>query len=248
MNLVKTDSTPIVSQRGGQLYTTSLDMAEKFEKRHKDVLRAISNLDCSEEFMRRSFAPHAYTDDRGNTQPMFYVSRDGFQFLAMGFRGKKAAAWKEKYIAAFNLMEKAIRRRHDDPFWLDRRDQGVIARREETDIIQLFVEYATSQGSKNARFYYKNITSATYKALFIVQCNVGQSFRDLLDSRQLSFLQTAEYIAAEALEDGMNQGLFYKDIYQLAKGRIERYADTVPRTEVISMHGGYGLPLLQATA
>jgi phage regulator Rha-like protein len=40
---------------------------------------------------------------------MYYVTRDGFSFLAMGFTGKKAAQWKEKYIAAFNAMEKYIR-------------------------------------------------------------------------------------------------------------------------------------------
>ncbi|WP_260458301.1 Rha family transcriptional regulator [Bacteroides salyersiae] len=40
--------------------------------------------------------------------PMFYLTRDGFTFLAMGFTGKVAVEFKETYINAFNEMEKAI--------------------------------------------------------------------------------------------------------------------------------------------
>jgi len=43
--------------------------------------------------------------------PMAVLSRDGFTFLAMGFTGKAAAAWKEKFIAAFNRMELELRNR-----------------------------------------------------------------------------------------------------------------------------------------
>lgn len=37
------------------------------------------------------------------------MTRDGFMFLVMGYRGKKAAALKELYIKRFNEMEKFIR-------------------------------------------------------------------------------------------------------------------------------------------
>ena len=52
---------------------------------------------------------------------------------------------------------------------------------------------------------------------------------------QLSFLATAEYVAAKALEDGMREHLFYKDIYQLAKQRIESFAVAIPRSNVIAI-------------
>ena len=47
----------IVEIDGGNMFTTSLTVAQAFEKEHKDVLRAISNLECSEEFNERNFAP-----------------------------------------------------------------------------------------------------------------------------------------------------------------------------------------------
>lgn len=36
---------------------------------------------------------------------MYTMTKDGFVFLIMGFTGKKAAAFKEAYIAEFNRME-----------------------------------------------------------------------------------------------------------------------------------------------
>ena len=40
-----------------EMETTSLIIAEHFGKAHKDVLRAIDNLSCSDEFSRRNFTP-----------------------------------------------------------------------------------------------------------------------------------------------------------------------------------------------
>lgn len=96
--------------------TTSLRVAEVFGKRHADVLRAVSNLECSEDFRERNFAFKLKISDLGNGRtrkdPMFYISRDGFMFLAFGFTGKTAAKWKEAYIKAFNAMEAKLRESH----------------------------------------------------------------------------------------------------------------------------------------
>ena len=43
-----------------------------------------------------------YKDAKGELRPMYYLTRDGFTFLAMGFTGKVAAKFKENYINAFN--------------------------------------------------------------------------------------------------------------------------------------------------
>ena len=92
--------------------TTSLRVAEVFSKQHKDVLKAVKSLDCSEEFRERNFALSKIDYQNGNIKkqlPMYYITRDGFMFLVMGFTGKTAAKWKEAYIKAFNEMEAKIR-------------------------------------------------------------------------------------------------------------------------------------------
>ena len=86
----------------------SLIVAKMFEKNHRDVLRAIKNIDCSEEFRRRNFAQSSYINEQNKKQPCVMMTRDGFTFLAMGFTGKKAAQFKEAYIKRFNEMEKLI--------------------------------------------------------------------------------------------------------------------------------------------
>lgn len=99
----------IVEADDGGMFTTSLIVAQAFEKEHKDVLKAISNLECSEEFSRRNFAHTPYVHPQnGQTYPAFRLTRDGFAFLAMGFTGKRAAVWKEKFLEAFNAKERRL--------------------------------------------------------------------------------------------------------------------------------------------
>jgi Rha family phage regulatory protein len=62
----------------GKVSTTSLDIAEKVEKEHKDVLKAIRNLECSQSFSRRNFAPISYKDGYNRPQKAFRITRDGF--------------------------------------------------------------------------------------------------------------------------------------------------------------------------
>lgn len=103
----------LVMARNGQAVTTSLIVARYFKKKHKDVLRAINSLDCSDSFCGRNFALTYYETQMPNggirKDTMYYMTRDGFTFLAMGFTGKVAAQFKENYIRAFNEMEEALR-------------------------------------------------------------------------------------------------------------------------------------------
>ena len=101
-------ATPDLEITEGHVTTTSLQVAQHFGKRHDTVLRAIANLDCSPEFTARNFAASEYTDSTGRKLPAYRLTRDGFVFLAMGFTGKEAAAWKEAYLAAFNKMEQEL--------------------------------------------------------------------------------------------------------------------------------------------
>ena len=89
----------------GKPTTTSLQVAERFGKLHKNVLQSIEQLECPEDFNRLNFQPIARTDDRNRIQPAYAITKDGFMFLAMGFTGKEAAAWKVRFIEAFNAME-----------------------------------------------------------------------------------------------------------------------------------------------
>lgn len=219
----------LVEVTDGKIVVNSLRVADKFGKAHRDILKAIRNLDCSSEFIQRNFAPSSYTNRQNKTVPCYLLTRDGFSFLCMGFTGKKAAAWKEAYINAFNEMEKALLKDQDKLEWKQARLQSKEVRKSVTDTIKQFVDYATGQGSKSAAMYYANITKMEYAALELVEKGgkIPSGFRDTLDMMDLCFLATAEQIAKQSLHLGMDQGLHYKEIYQMAKLRVKSYAETV---------------------
>lgn len=87
---------------------SSLDVAKMFNKEHFHVIRDIENLDCSKEFNQSNFGLVKYKDSKGEKRKAYDMTRDGFMFLVMGYRGKKASAIKEMYIKRFNDMEKFI--------------------------------------------------------------------------------------------------------------------------------------------
>ena len=98
----------IVLVKNQSVITTSILVAEKFERNHRDILRAIKKLDCSPDFTERNFTLSEYEDITGRKLPMYQMTKDGFIFLVMGFTGSKAAKFKEDYINAFNEMHDYI--------------------------------------------------------------------------------------------------------------------------------------------
>ena len=99
----------LVIMHDEKVVTTSLKVAEIFEKEHRDVMKSIRNLTAQNFAVKKMFVEESYLNSRNQQQPMFYMNRDGFTLLAMGFTGSKAMEFKLKYIEAFNQMEKKIK-------------------------------------------------------------------------------------------------------------------------------------------
>lgn len=98
----------LVIMKDQQAVTTSLQVAEVFGKNHQHVLRDIDSLKDVSNF-GQMFSEGSEPDSYGRDRRIYYMNRDGFTLLAMGFTGKKALGFKLKYIEAFNNMEEAIR-------------------------------------------------------------------------------------------------------------------------------------------
>jgi len=131
------------------------------------------------------------------------------------------------------LLSKIIAQRQNAE-WLEKRESGKIERRVETDVIKEFVEYALSQGSKSASKYYMIISKMENHTLFNLDMLELKypNLRDVLEGYQLSTLQNADRIVARALKEGMEQQLFYKEIYQSAKERVERFVQLIGKTPI----------------
>ena len=105
-----TNLIPAVQLIDGHPRVSSLSISEHFEKPHDAVLKSVRKIvsECPAEFDAVNFYAVNYTDAKGESRPMYQLSRDGFTLVAMGFTGKKALAWKVRYIEAFNAMERAL--------------------------------------------------------------------------------------------------------------------------------------------
>lgn len=98
----------LVILRNEQVVTTSLNVADYFHKRHDHVLRDIESLKKDIPTFGEMFFESNREDSYGRLQRMFFMNRDGFSLLAMGFTGSEAMKWKVNYIKAFNAMEEEL--------------------------------------------------------------------------------------------------------------------------------------------
>ena len=190
-----------------KLVTTSLKVAETFEKNHQHILETIDKLTVENSTVKRLFQEAAYTAGNGHRYRMFVMDRDGFSLLAMGFTGEKALQWKLKYIEAFNTMEAELKRLYTErQQWQIERDKGVVIRHILTDTIKMKVAE-----SPNKRFAYPNYTKLIYKTIFgktvsELQESLGvkpkESIRDTLTADELREVETMEMLVSSLINCG----------------------------------------------
>ena len=147
-----------VIEYNGKPCTTSLLVAERFNKRHNKVLKAIRSMSCSDEFRRLNFEQSSYTNAQNKEQPMYIITKDGFSFLVMGFTGPEAAQFKEEFIAAFNAMQEKIR-----------------GKMSKLDMLQMMIDNAREQEERIRRLEAKQVTRPTYFSIAGYASLVGKS-------------------------------------------------------------------------
>ena len=198
--------------------TTSLKVAEVFGKNHRHVLDSIRDVIKQNGGMPKigqtpMFEETTYIHEQnGQTYPMFYLNRDGFALLAMGFTGKKALAFKLKYIKAFNKMEEKLKQllsEGKDQLWRKTPRQITDGRKAETAVIKLFIEFAKSQG-------YCGDDKAVYSKFSIWANRVAglksKNDRDNGTIQQLNMVGLAENGIKNIILKGIRDGLHYTQI------------------------------------
>lgn len=152
-----------VHMQEGHAVTTSRNVAEVFDKNHKDVLRDIRNVlesNPDKEFGQRNFAPTSYKDQWNRKQEEYALTRDGTMLLIMGYTGPKAMALKTAYIKRFNEMEQALRNGAQV-----QHQQVGYSPRELLDAAQLIYQSAGLEGNQLTLALDKANTALTGKSL-----------------------------------------------------------------------------------
>jgi Rha family phage regulatory protein len=206
---------------------SSRTIAKIFEKDHFHMLRDIKSLiegiSKNGDTPKRYFISSEYVNKQnGQTYLEYLCTRDGFSLLAMGFTGQKALEWKLKYINVFNQMEAFIKERQSSE-WLMTRKQGKLIRRSETDTIASLIEYSETQGSRNMRKQAYNIYSKLVNSLVGIES--GQ--RETVSFKVISTIGFLEDMILHTIDEEMQKGTHYKQIYQTCKSygeQIMRFA------------------------
>ena len=113
--ITKFESAPIanisdfVQIKDEQVYTTSRIVAEKFEKRHDNVVQAIENIiHLKNQVNETFFMEDSYIDPIGRSVKQYLITEEGAMLLIMGFTGEKALSVKLKFISEFKRMKNII--------------------------------------------------------------------------------------------------------------------------------------------
>ena len=198
---------------------TSLDVAETFDKRHDNVLKDIRELECSEEFRLLNFEESYYINSQNKKLPMYYMTRDGFTILVMGYTGERAMKFKEAYIRQFNAMEKALIGK------MKEREKGIAVRQALTNALQLSQENERMHGHA-----YSTYTNVIYKAVFgndakHLREEYGiakkDNLRDYFSEEELKAVQSVEMVVSGLIDfgwsyDQIKDFILHQDLMRLA--------------------------------
>lgn len=149
----------LVTIQNQQVVTSSLRVAESFEKEHRNVLRDIDSLKKDVLNFEQMFFETEIPDSYNRPRRAFLMNRDGFTLLAMGFTGKKALEFKLKYIEAFNRMEQQLKELNQPSYMIDdpiKRAEKWIEEQKEKQQLQtqnLLLEQQVNELQPKATYY-----------------------------------------------------------------------------------------------
>lgn len=187
---------------------TSLDVAATFEKEHYHVIediREIQSKISTPEFSGLFYEDN-YKASNGKKNPMYYMNRDGFTLLVMGYTGEKAMRFKLAYINQFNQMEELLKGK------LIEREKGIAVRQSLTKAIQQSGENERTHGHA-----YSLYTDLIYKAVFGKNAKQlreeygitkQDNLRDLFAREELAKAQSVEMVVSGLVDCGWG----YEDV------------------------------------
>ena len=216
-----------------QAITTSLKVAEVFEKRHDHVVRDIRALISQMKEVPKigeykhgaMFYEKSYKSEGSlRSYPYYEMNFNGFVLLTMGFTGEKALKFKLDYIAAFDAMKNKLIEllaERKSAEWLEIRRAGIKTNKKLTAAIQQdLIPLAREQGSTiDDKFFYINYQRAVNKA-----AGINPKSRDELSISQLYEVDKLQDIATCSIKGRAAKNESYKQIYSGTKQLLEDYA------------------------
>ena len=191
-------------------YIRAISTSPKMDPLTAPKLRTLTNanLHVSDYFIKSS-----YKDSKGEKRPCYLISKMGCEFIGNKMTGDKGILFTAMYVKLFNEME-TIQKQKQTEYWQYLRARSKEEYKALTDMIKIFVDYATAQGSKRAKFYYIAFSKLTNGMTATID-------RDNTDIEHLHSIITTMTAIRKAITDGIAKHEPYKQIYSTCKNRLK---------------------------
>ncbi|MAD41818.1 MAG: hypothetical protein CL623_05445 [Arcobacter sp.] len=110
------------------------------------------------------------------------------------------------------------------------RNNSILVRNDETDVIKLLSFYAKNQGSRSPEKLYIVYTKLVYKIL-----DIKSGLRGHFNASQLSIIGTLEIMIAQTVIELMKENIHYKVIYQIVKQKLNSFVGLISVKEIYSV-------------
>lgn len=104
--------TDLVVMQNGEAVTSSLKVAEVFEKEHKNILRDIKGMFNETYFIKSSYVH----PQNKQVYPMYYLTKEGFLLLTSSYRGNNILDKKLQILKEVDMVPPALPKRKEKIF------------------------------------------------------------------------------------------------------------------------------------
>jgi Rha family phage regulatory protein len=217
--------------------TSSLLVAQKFGKRHGDVLRVIRDLEAdvaeiSGNECKRNFAFTSQMVEQPNggwrEESYYLINRDGFSLLVMGFTGKDALRFKLSFIESFNRMETQLKEGYPSREALyehiERYIDGKLGNQHKTAVSSL----PPLDVHEDLEAYRYFDSYQTTDGVYLDKCAAREYYANACVLNALSGLLKQQY-GVRGYSRKYSQTLFWHKAVELVRGvEVEKFPHTLP--------------------
>jgi len=211
-------------------------LAEMFGKQHKNILKIINNKQplllatIGASKIADYFIKDEAVTSKGKKFTRYYLTRRGFDFIALSLTGEKADKYKLWYIEAFHKKAAVIKKHKltkelnlGDDLWVTFRNEGKEYRNKMTQAINdhIVVYRNEVENKANDGRYYYHFSTLVNKTLNI-KTPKGVGTRDAVDKRTLVKLEMLEDKIADMIVANAKADIYYKDSFRLIKKEVSK--------------------------
>lgn len=242
----------LIEINNNELIITSKIIADGVNNKHKNVIQLIEN-----HFERikkiRGILPFETEkkstnnwkiERRGRPSKFYLLNEVQASFLiSLMDNSEEVLDFKQCLVKEFYRMRRALLQvelNKQNKEWVEAREKGKDTRKLACKEYQNYLKYAIENGSKTyekkPNLVYSKFSNMINKALFDFEFKPKSGkTRDYMTEQQLNITNSAELLVQKIIQDELDKGTEYHEIYKISKSKIEQYAEIAGKSKIIDV-------------